>query len=99
MVDFVRETRVQVSEGVVRQGGEVGDRIDAFEDLWTNVADVAFNRGHPGDPGWVSEGTPAVQIAVDTNDRMTVLEQQRHQPSADVPEVTSDQHPHRSTSF
>ena len=94
VVDVVGELAIEVAERVVRQGGEVDDRVEPAQVVHGHVAQVALDRRDARQARRVAEGAGAVEIDVEADDLVTGGQEFRHEDGADVAEVTGDEDPH-----
>ena len=75
MVDVVRELRVEVTERIVRQGGEVDDGFETLEMAGLDVPEIKPDAGDllPAIP----EAARLVEAGVEPHHLVTGLDQQR----------------------
>ena len=71
MVDVLGQRRVEIAERVVRQAGEMEDRIEAIEVVHRDVTDVLADRGDTRRLDRVAtERRAGVQVCVESDDLM-----------------------------
>ena len=97
MVDGIGAVGVYVTQRVVRQGGEMNDRVEASKVRPLDVADVDPQRGRVG--GNLPKRAGAEQLAVEAGDVDVRGLEHGHQYRADIALMTRDQHFHRDVSL
>ena len=95
VVDVVGQGRVEVAERIVRQRGQVDDRVDPVELLHGDVAQVGVDLRDRRQPVGVAERAAAIQVGVEPDDLVTGRLEDGDEDGADVAEMTGDENPHR----
>ena len=95
MVDVVGQGRVEVAQGIVRQRGQVHDRVDPVELLHRDVAQVGVDLRDRREPVGIAERAAAIQVGVEPDDVVSRRLEDGDEDGADVAEMTGDEYAHR----
>ena len=96
VIDVERYLRIEVSERIVRQSGEMDHRLDALQVALREVAHILHQGWHRHDGAAGFECAALIKVAVAADHLVTGLEQHRHHDRADVAAMPSDQNSHLS---
>ena len=91
-VDVQRQRRIETAERVVRERGQVDDRVETSEVGGSDIADVADAPGNP--TRLRPEVTAAVEVGVEARDVMPAVGEERREHRSDVAEMTRDEDSH-----
>jgi len=92
-VDFPGQLRVRLTEGAVRQGRQVDDRVVPLKRVLGDIADIHGKR-RDVDPV-ADEIAALVEVCVEAGHLMTRPCEDRHGNGPDVTMVPGDEEPHR----
>jgi hypothetical protein len=82
VVDLVGASRVEVAEGIVRDPGEVYDRVESLQIRGRHITDVLTQCGNR--VGVVAEDALREKATVQTDDLVPGLLKQRHEDRPDI---------------
>src|SRR6185295_14559654 len=92
VVDLVGEPHVEVAQGIVREGGEMHDGVEAFEvggPDGTHVLLEGADRLRPG-----PEGRSPVEVGVEADDLVAGPDQEGRHDGPDVAPAAGEEDPH-----
>src|SRR5215470_8075901 len=92
VVDVVGQVRVQVSQWIVGQSRQVEHRLTTLQIRYCNVAQILTDGGEL--PGSLPERALFKKIAVQSDDFVPSVRQQRRHHRADISLMTRNQYPH-----
>jgi hypothetical protein len=89
MVDLVGQEGIEIAKGIVRERGQVNDRIEAGQVPDLDVSNVEPSHRYGRHP--VAERGSRIEIAIEPDDRVAGPEQHGDEDRSEVAEMPSDE--------
>src|ERR1041384_545315 len=97
MIDVEGQLRIEISQGIVGQSGQMDHRVNAFEVGCLNVAKIFDDLRNHDRLG--SKGAGAIQMRVQTDNFVACFQKHRYQNRPDVTAVSRNQNSHWKMPF
>src|SRR5262245_57287254 len=95
MIDVVGAVGVEIAQRIIRQGGEMDDRVEAGQGILLDFTKIDAERSDVVEPG--TEITAREELGIEADHVVAGGPQKRDEHGADVTGVTGDQNSHRAS--